>query len=57
MDDIIAPARAFLEKPKTDEAIKVDEGNGPRYAISSKQGWRVEIKGADVAKSKPPSPF
>ncbi|KAH8854218.1 Protein phosphatase 1A [Schistosoma japonicum] len=48
---------AFLEKPKTEKVIDVGEGNGLRYAISSMQGWRVEMEDAHVAKSELPSPF
>ncbi|CAH8443565.1 unnamed protein product [Schistosoma mattheei] len=48
---------AFLEKPKTEKVVNVGEGNGLRYAISSMQGWRLEMEDAHVAKSELPSPF
>ncbi|VDP98675.1 unnamed protein product [Trichobilharzia regenti] len=48
---------AFLDKPKTEKVVDMGQGNGLRYAISSMQGWRVEMEDAHVAKSELPSPF
>ncbi|CAH8490267.1 unnamed protein product [Heterobilharzia americana] len=48
---------AFLDKPKTEKVVDMGQGNGLRYAISSMQGWRVEMEDAHVAKSELPVPF
>lgn len=40
---------AFLDKPKTDKFNEHGEGNGLRYAVSSMQGWRIEMEDAHCA--------
>ena len=40
---------AFLDKPKTEKHNQHGEGNGLRYALSSMQGWRVEMEDAHSA--------
>jgi protein phosphatase 1B len=40
---------AFLDKPKTDKHTEAGSGNGVRYALSSMQGWRVEMEDAHCA--------
>jgi protein phosphatase 1B len=40
---------AFLDKPKTDKQTESGSGNGVRYAVSSMQGWRVEMEDAHCA--------
>jgi protein phosphatase 1B len=40
---------AFLDKPKTEKHNEGGEGNGMRYALSSMQGWRVEMEDAHSA--------
>ena len=37
---------AFLDKPKTDKHSDSGDGNGLHYAVSSMQGWRVEMEDA-----------
>lgn len=40
---------AFLDKPKTDKYNEQGEGNGLAYALSSMQGWRIEMEDAHCA--------
>uniref|UniRef100_A0A8C4NN46 Protein phosphatase, Mg2+/Mn2+ dependent, 1Bb n=1 Tax=Eptatretus burgeri TaxID=7764 RepID=A0A8C4NN46_EPTBU len=40
---------AFLDKPKTEKHNTHGSGNGVRYALSSMQGWRVEMEDAHTA--------
>ncbi len=40
---------AFLDKPKTEKHNECGQGNGLRYALSSMQGWRVEMEDAHAA--------
>ncbi|XP_041950441.1 protein phosphatase, Mg2+/Mn2+ dependent, 1Ab isoform X3 [Alosa sapidissima] len=40
---------AFLDKPKMEKHNSHGEGNGLRYALSSMQGWRVEMEDAHTA--------
>ncbi|KAG0443337.1 hypothetical protein HPB47_015030 [Ixodes persulcatus] len=40
---------AFLDKPKMDKHTECGLGNGLRYALSSMQGWRVEMEDAHCA--------
>jgi len=40
---------AFLEKPKTDKHNETGSGNGLRFALSSMQGWRIEMEDAHCA--------
>lgn len=40
---------AFLEKPKTDKHNETGTGNGLRFALSSMQGWRIEMEDAHHA--------
>jgi len=40
---------AFLEKPKTDKHNETGTGNGLRFALSSMQGWRIEMEDAHCA--------
>ncbi|XP_068597642.1 protein phosphatase 1B [Brachionichthys hirsutus] len=40
---------AFLDKPKTEKHNFHGEGNQLRYALSSMQGWRVEMEDAHTA--------
>lgn len=40
---------AFLDKPKTDKYNEHGEGNGLSYALSSMQGWRIEMEDAHCA--------
>lgn len=40
---------AFLDKPKTDKYNEQGTGNGLRYALSSMQGWRIEMEDAHCA--------
>ncbi|XP_032803939.1 protein phosphatase 1B-like isoform X1 [Petromyzon marinus] len=40
---------AFLDKPKTEKHTTHGGGNGLRYALSSMQGWRVEMEDAHTA--------
>ena len=40
---------AFLDKPKTDKQVQSGSGNGLAYAVSSMQGWRVEMEDAHSA--------
>ncbi|XP_062406121.1 protein phosphatase, Mg2+/Mn2+ dependent, 1Ab [Sardina pilchardus] len=40
---------AFLDKPKMEKHNTHGEGNGLRYALSSMQGWRVEMEDAHTA--------
>src|SRR6218665_190346 len=41
---------AFLDKPKTEKQNEEGTGNGLRYAVSSMQGWRIEMEDAHSAK-------
>lgn len=41
---------AFLDKPKTEKQNEDGAGNGLRYAVSSMQGWRIEMEDAHAAK-------
>lgn len=40
---------AFLDKPKTDKHTETGSGNGLQFALSSMQGWRVEMEDAHCA--------
>lgn len=40
---------SFLDKPKTDKHNETGSGNGLRFALSSMQGWRVEMEDAHSA--------
>ncbi|XP_032819598.1 protein phosphatase 1B-like isoform X1 [Petromyzon marinus] len=40
---------AFLDKPKTEKHTAQGSGNGMCYALSSMQGWRVEMEDAHAA--------
>lgn len=40
---------AFLDKPKVEKHTECGMGNGLRYALSSMQGWRVEMEDAHCA--------
>jgi len=40
---------AFLEKPKTDKHNETGTGNGLQFALSSMQGWRIEMEDAHCA--------
>lgn len=40
---------AFLDKPKVEKHTECGLGNGLRYALSSMQGWRVEMEDAHCA--------
>lgn len=40
---------AFLDKPKTEKHSEHGSGNGLSYALSSMQGWRVEMEDAHCA--------
>ncbi|XP_059373718.1 protein phosphatase 1B isoform X2 [Carassius carassius] len=40
---------AFLDKPKTEKYNAHGNGNGLRFALSSMQGWRVEMEDAHTA--------
>ncbi|ESO00112.1 hypothetical protein HELRODRAFT_185799 [Helobdella robusta] len=40
---------AFLDKPKTEKHVQSGSGNGLSYAVSSMQGWRVEMEDAHSA--------
>ena len=40
---------AFLDKPKTDKHNEAGSGNGLRFALSSMQGWRIEMEDAHCA--------
>jgi len=40
---------AFLEKPKTDKHNEAGSGNGLQFALSSMQGWRIEMEDAHCA--------
>jgi len=40
---------AFLDKPKTEKHTETGSGNGIRFALSSMQGWRVEMEDAHCA--------
>lgn len=40
---------AFLDKPKTDKYNETGCGNGLRFALSSMQGWRIEMEDAHCA--------
>ena len=40
---------AFLDKPKTEKHNERGSGNGLRFALSSMQGWRVEMEDAHSA--------
>lgn len=41
---------AFLDKPKTEKQNDEGAGNGLRFAVSSMQGWRIEMEDAHAAK-------
>lgn len=41
---------AFLDKPKTEKHTEKGSGNGLKYALSSMQGWRVEMEDAHSAR-------
>lgn len=41
---------AFLDKPKTEKHNEEGSGNGLRYALSSMQGWRIEMEDAHTSK-------
>ena len=40
---------AFLDKPKVDKHVISGAGNGVKYAVSSMQGWRVDMEDAHSA--------
>ncbi|KAB7493939.1 Protein phosphatase 1B [Armadillidium nasatum] len=40
---------AFLDKPKTEKHNESGTGNGLAYALSSMQGWRIEMEDAHTA--------
>lgn len=40
---------AFLDKPKTEKHSECGNGNGLSYALSSMQGWRIEMEDAHCA--------
>jgi len=40
---------AFLERPKIDKHNETGSGNGIRFALSSMQGWRIEMEDAHCA--------
>lgn len=40
---------AFLDKPKTEKHSECGNGNGLTYALSSMQGWRIEMEDAHCA--------
>ncbi|XP_007902019.1 protein phosphatase 1A [Callorhinchus milii] len=40
---------AFLDKPKMEKHNAHGEGNGLRYALSSMQGWRIEMEDAHTS--------
>lgn len=40
---------AFLDKPKTEKHNESGSGNGLKYALSSMQGWRIEMEDAHTA--------
>ena len=40
---------AFLDKPKVDKHVLSGEGNGIKYAVSSMQGWRIDMEDAHTA--------
>jgi len=40
---------AFLDKPKTEKHSERGAGNGLHYALSSMQGWRIEMEDAHCA--------
>ena len=42
---------AFLNKPKTEKSTSSGTGKGFTYALSSMQGWRVEMEDAHCAKA------
>lgn len=42
---------AFLDKPIVEKATHHGEGNGLRFALSSMQGWRVDMEDAHLAEA------
>lgn len=40
---------AFLDKPKTEKHNEIGNGNGLFFALSSMQGWRIEMEDAHCA--------
>uniref|UniRef100_H2Z7Z9 PPM-type phosphatase domain-containing protein n=1 Tax=Ciona savignyi TaxID=51511 RepID=H2Z7Z9_CIOSA len=41
---------AFLDKPKIEKQIEEGKGNALEYAVSSMQGWRVDMEDSHTAK-------
>ena len=42
---------AFLDKPKVEKTNEEGKGNEMEYAVSSMQGWRVDMEDSHTAKS------
>lgn len=40
---------AFLDKPQVDKKVLSGSGNGVKYAVSSMQGWRIDMEDAHTA--------
>lgn len=41
---------SFLDKPKTEKSIHVEEGNGVHVGLAAMQGWRVDMEDAHTIK-------